>query len=68
MSDRLVYDIATGKDSVLGINHTVGDDAQVKSVEYYDLSGRRMPADAKGVGIRLTRYADGSVKTVKVVR
>lgn len=68
VSDRLVYDIATGKDSVLGISHAMGDGSQVKSVEYYDLSGRRLPSSAKGVGIRLTRYADGSVKTVKVVR
>ena len=68
VSDRLVYDIATGKDTVVtGISATKGN-LQVKAIEYYDLSGRRMPNAEKGVSIKLTRYADGSVKAMKMVK
>ena len=68
VSDRLVYDIATGKDTVVtGISATKGN-LQVKAIEYYDLSGRRMPNAEKGVSIKLTRYADGSVKAMKTVK
>lgn len=38
------------------------------STEWYDLTGRRLPAATKGINLRLTRFADGSVKTVKVVK
>ena len=70
VSDRLVYDIASGKDSVVsGIQSVQGTDAAaVKAVEYYDLSGRRTAGKGKGISIRLTRMADGTVKAVKTVK
>ena len=68
VSDRLVYDIATDKDSVIsGISSTESAQKAV-STEWYDLTGRRLPAATKGINLHLTRFADGSVKTVKVVK
>jgi len=37
------------------------------SVEYYDIAGRRISNPEKGIAIRIARYADGTVKTHKVV-
>lgn len=41
---------------------------QKTSVVYYDLQGRKATADTKGLLLKQTQQADGSVKTVKVVR
>ena len=46
----------------------VKDGAGVVSTEYYDLSGRRTDGAAKGVGIKVEKYADGTSKAVKVLR
>ncbi len=40
----------------------------VVATEYYDLSGRRTGKAAKGVGIVVEKYADGTSRAVKVVR
>lgn len=37
------------------------------SVEYFDLSGRRLSAPAEGVGVVRTTYSDGSVKSIKQI-
>ncbi|MBR0274378.1 MAG: hypothetical protein IJQ59_09895 [Bacteroidaceae bacterium] len=37
-------------------------------VTYYNLSGQRVGANAKGVLIQQTRLSDGSIKTAKVIR
>ena len=42
-------------------------EAQEQAV-YFDLQGRQTAAQAKGLVLKQTRRADGSVKTVKVVR
>jgi hypothetical protein len=42
--------------------------AQSKSVKFYDLQGRQVNADAKGIVIRVDRMADGSTKTTKMLR
>ena len=68
VSDRLVYDIATDKDSVISGISTAESAQKAVSTEWYDLTGRRLPAATKGINLRLTRFADGSVKTVKVVK
>ena len=40
--------------------------AAVESVEYYDISGRRLgAAPATGIAIERTRYTDGTVRTAK---
>ena len=41
---------------------------QSKSVKFYDLQGRQVNADAKGIVIRVERLADGSTKTTKMLR
>ncbi len=38
------------------------------ATEYYDLSGRRIDAAAKGVTIRVEKYADGTSKAVKTIK
>lgn len=43
-------------------------DAATTSVAYYDLQGRRVDSNAKGMILMQIRKADGTVKTVKVVR
>lgn len=70
VSDRLVYDIATGHDTVVpaAIGQVNADKGEPVAVLYYDLAGRRLQAPAKGVGVRMARYADGSVTSSKVVR
>lgn len=59
-SDIVWYDINTGIESVKA---SAGQHSQ-----YFDLQGRRVDANAKGVVIRKTTLSDGSVKTVKIVR
>ena len=39
----------------------------VKSIEYFDASGRKVTAPSGGLYIKSVRYADGTVKTSKVV-
>jgi hypothetical protein len=35
--------------------------------EWYDLSGRRIARPSQGLYLKVSRYADGSVKTEKVM-
>lgn len=41
---------------------------EVSSVKYYDLAGREVSASTQGLLIRRTTFADGTVKTEKIVR
>ena len=41
---------------------------EVVSVEYINLAGMRSAAPQKGINIVRTKYADGTVKTVKIVK
>ncbi|MCM1006224.1 MAG: hypothetical protein NC402_08020 [Prevotella sp.] len=47
---------------------TVSADRRVVSDEYYDLQGRKVSADTKGLSIRLTRYSDGTTRAAKVIK
>lgn len=58
-------EITTVKCDVDGL-HAI--DAPVKSVEYFDLQGRAVAKPANGLYIRRITFADGSVKTAKVVK
>ncbi len=49
-----------------GISNNVTAD-EAKSVSFYDLSGRRVAADTKGMVIRKLTMRDGSVKTEKLL-
>ncbi|MBR3454993.1 MAG: hypothetical protein IKH26_06690 [Bacteroidaceae bacterium] len=58
-----------GTDTPTGIEapKTVNGSSQIADAEYYDLSGARIVAPAKGVNIMSQRMADGTVRTVKVL-
>lgn len=50
-----------------GISAAETDKGGVKSIEYFDASGRRVTTPSGGLYIKSVRYADGTVKTSKVV-
>lgn len=61
--------IALGTPIASGINNVeTSTDKEAVSVEYYDLSGRRISAAEKGVSIKVEKYADGTSKAVKVMK
>ena len=51
----------------VGIGEAVRQADRVKSVAYYDASGRRVSSPSGGLYIKSVTYADGTVKTYKVV-
>lgn len=51
----------------VGIGEAVRQAGRVKSVAYYDASGRRVSSPSGGLYIKSVTYADGTVKTYKVV-
>lgn len=53
---------ATNPTSIKGVS---SDSKSVKSVNYYDLSGRQVSAPAQGLYIKTITYTDGSKKNVK---
>jgi len=61
---------APGFDYATGIRGVVdSSDAQVKKVEYFDLSGRQLGGlNTTGVTILKQTMTDGSVKTTKVLK
>ena len=70
-SNIVLYNIATGEketvaENMLGINSA--NNATLKVVGTYDLQGRRVSNNAKGIVIKRMANADGTVKTMKVVR
>ena len=44
-----------------------GNDTAV-SVEFYSIDGKRLNAPANGITIVRTRYADGTIKSAKIVK
>lgn len=46
----------------------IGMDSDVISVDYYDMQGMPVNADAKGIVIERRHYSDGSVKTFKTIK
>lgn len=63
----LYTDIKLGAPTPSGIS-SVTTDKEPVATEYYDLSGRRVDAAAKGVTIRVEKYADGTRKAVKTIK
>ncbi|MDE6010439.1 MAG: hypothetical protein K2F87_03195 [Muribaculaceae bacterium] len=61
---QVLYSAACGD---CGNSLVAGVKADVESVVWYDLTGRRIEAPAKGVSIRSVRYSDGSLKSEKVM-
>lgn len=64
-SEYGIYDLTEYWEAV-GINDVAAKD--VKSVKYFDLQGRQIPADAKGVVIAVKTMSDGTTKTQKELR
>ena len=58
--------VPSGPAGIGGVE-TAGKGAAV-ATEYYDLSGRRISAAARGVSVKVEKYADGTSKAVKVVK
>lgn len=69
-TNTVIYEnIVLGKGTPTGINNVeTSTDKEAVSVEYYDLSGRRISAAEKGVSIKVEKYADGTSKAVKVMK
>jgi len=67
VSDRLVYDVATGTTSYAGLTEVAADKGEAVEVGYYDICGRPTTKDATGVVVKVVRYANGETETTKVV-
>lgn len=68
-SEVLVYNVKTGKTeyATSGIADINADLGEPVSVEYYDVTGRQIAPSAKGIAIKAERFANGHVRTSKVV-
>lgn len=64
---RSVNCISSGYPYDSGIDGVAADLRIIRS-EYYDLFGRRISGDYKGICVRLDRLSDGSHRSVKTVR
>lgn len=64
-SELVTYNIVNGELEGASVESLASDAAAV--IGCYDLTGRRVAADAEGVVIRKERMSDGSVKCVKVL-
>ena len=53
---------------VTAVNQAVADLRKVERVVYYNMSGAASTRPFDGVNLRVTRYTDGSVSTVKMVK
>ena len=49
------------------VEDATADKGEVVSVSYYDLTGKQVAADAKGLVIKKVTYSDGSVDAEKVI-
>lgn len=49
-----------------GAVDTVGDDTSAVAVEWYSVDGRRLSAPCGGICLKVTRYADGSIKSERL--
>lgn len=59
---QLVYYELTSGTTRLG-----EEQKETLAIEWYDLSGRKLAGPTEGICLKLTRYADGSLKTEKVM-
>lgn len=62
------YDNLKIKKTTTGINKVEGNDADVVSTEYFDLSGRRISNAQKGINVKVMKFSDGTTKIVKVIK
>lgn len=66
----IVYPLSQGSDSSDNVTavEEVAASKTVKSVRYYNLMGMESEQPFQGINIVVTRYSDGSISTVKVMR
>ncbi len=66
----IVYPLSQGSDSSDNVTavEEVTASKTVKSVRYYNLMGMESELPFQGINIVVTRYSDGSISTVKVMR
>lgn len=57
-----------GREGTIVSVEKVNDAASIESVMYFDLNGVRVAQPENGIFVKQTVYADGMVRTVKVVR
>ncbi len=65
--DTVIYSDVAEVEGYTGMAELLGCQEKI-SVEYYDLTGRKVGRPAEGIFIRQTVYSDGSVRTDKIVR
>lgn len=67
-SPTVTYDVTTGN-TTTGISAaTAADNGDVKNVEYYDLSGRKVSEPKNGIYMKTVEYANGKTSTIKIVK
>lgn len=60
--------VKVGENTATGISKTEAAEGDIKSVNYYDASGRKVAIPSKGMYIKSVTYKDGTVKNTKSVR
>ena len=63
--EKFVINVPAYETSAIG---SVVADGEAVATELYDLQGRKLSGDAQGIVVKKMTMADGSVKTVKVVK
>ena len=66
-SQRLVYNVKTEQTEYLGVG-SVEAGREIVATAYYDLSGRAVAADAKGLLIKVDTLSDGTTTVSKTIR
>lgn len=64
---QFIWYLVSGMDNPVGVNQVVATAKAVRS-EYFDLAGRRVSSAQPGIVIRRTTYADGTVRSEKVLK
>lgn len=60
--------VKVGADTATGITKAEAAEGDIKSVSYYDASGRKVAIPTKGMYIRSVTYKNGNVKTMKYLK
>lgn len=63
--NQIKIEVSSTPTAIKGVKDNVGE---VYSKEYFDISGRKVGADAKGLVIEKTRYANGKTVSRKVLK
>lgn len=70
VSPIMYYDMETGETRVQDVGSGViaaFEDAEVSSVEYFDLAGNKVDANYKGIFVKIVNFTNGSKKVAKMI-